>query len=126
MRAAQRSESPYPDDRVWLGKARQALAMAEGQERPDLKEAAAALGCDYAAFRRRFARLAGVPPARYRLQSQVDLARSLMMKRAGISNKELASACGFADAYHFSKQFKQVVGTSPKEYRSRWRRAAAR
>lgn len=118
MRVARRSQSPYPEDRLWLNQARRLLEVSEGQPRPELEVAAETLGCDYASFRRRFTQLAGVAPARYRLQSQIDLARSLIMRRLGISNKELASACGFADEYHFSKQFKHVMGRSPKAYRN--------
>ena len=114
MRAAHHSENYYPDDRLWLTQARRLLDACEGHERPNLQAAAKGLGCDYAAFRRRFTRLAGIAPRRYRLKSQVDLAKSLIARRSGMSNKELASACGFADEYHFSKQFKCVSGGSPR------------
>jgi len=117
MRAARRSETHYPEDQLWLARARKLLEVGEGQARPDLHAAARLLGCDYASFRRRFTQLAGMAPARYRLQSQISLARSLIVRNSMISNKELASACGFADEYHFSKQFKHIARISPREYR---------
>jgi len=117
MRQARRSAAAYPDERLWLNNARKLLEAREGQPRPCLALAADAMDCGYATFRRRFTQLAGIGPAQYRLQSQVHLARAMIMEHPLVGNKELASRCGFSDEYHFSKQFKLVVGLSPKAYR---------
>ena len=123
MRQARRSVAAYPDERLWLNQARKLLEVREGQLRPSLTAAADAMGCGYATFRRRFTALAGIGPAQYRLQSQVYLASSLIMAHPLIGNKALADRCGFSDEYHFSKQFKRVVGLSPTAYRVRAVRA---
>ena len=125
MRQARRSIAAYPDERLWLNQARKLLEAKEGVPRPSLKAAAEALDCGYHTFRRRFTQLAGIGPAQYRLQSQVNLARALIMDRPQLGNKVLARRCGFADEYHFSKQFKHVVGLSPSAYRIRAVRADA-
>ena len=77
------------------------------------------MDCGYATFRRRFTQLAGIGPAQYRLQSQVNLASSIIMDQPHIGNKSLADRCGFSDEYHFSKQFKRIAGMSPRDYRIR-------
>jgi AraC-like DNA-binding protein len=33
--------------------------------------------------------------------------------------KQIADDLGFCDVFHFSKAFKQVVGTTPSDYRRR-------
>jgi len=119
MRQAQRTVAAYPDERAWLSQARKLLEVREGQPKPSLSAAAAAMDCGYATFRRRFTQLAGIGPAQYRLQSQVNLASSIIMDQPHIGNKSLADRCGFSDEYHFSKQFKRIAGMSPRDYRIR-------
>jgi AraC-like DNA-binding protein len=117
MRQARRSGAAYPDERLWLNQARKLLEAKEGEVRPSLKAAADEMECGYNTFRRRFTQLAGIGPAQYRLQSQVHLASALIMDHPMVGNKTLADRCGFSDEYHFSKQFKRIVGLSPKQYR---------
>ncbi len=121
MRLARRLGSAYADDRVWLRQARKLLEASESRNRPDLQMVADELGCGYHSFRRRFTQLAGIGPAQYRLRSQIGLARAMMMQSPTIGNKELAAKCGFADEFHFSRQFKRVAGLSPSEYRQQCR-----
>jgi AraC-like DNA-binding protein len=40
-----------------------------------------------------------------------------LLSRTGMSIKEVASATGFANQYHFSNSFKSVYGVSPRRYR---------
>ena len=117
MRQARRSGAAYPDERQWLNRARKLLEVKEGEERPSLTAAAEMMDCGYHTFRRRFTQLAGIGPAQYRLQSQVHLASAMIMNHPMMGNKTLAQRCGFSDEYHFSKQFKRIVGLSPRDYR---------
>lgn len=117
MRQARRSPSAFNDDQVWLRQARRLLEVAQAKARPELEAVAEQMGCGYHTFRRRFALLAGVSPAQYRLQSQVSLAKALIMQSPATGNKQLALRCGFADEYHFSKQFKRIANMSPRDFR---------
>lgn len=121
MRQARRVGAVHADDRGWLAQARKLLEAREGHDRPDLNVASEAMGCAYHTFRRRFTQLAGIGPAQYRLQSQINLARALIVQHPSIANKELADRCGFADEYHFSKQFKHVTQIAPSEFRQQCR-----
>lgn len=112
-RAATMSEA----DRLWLEKARD-LLQRPADDGPRVPEAVAGeLGVSYAGFRKRFARLAGVPPARYRTRVAIDRACALL--QGGLSLKQIAQRCGFCDEFHFSRRFKQVLGISPREFRRR-------
>lgn len=121
MRLARRLGSAFADDRAWLRQARRLLEATESQCRPDLQAAAEAMACSYHTFRRRFTHLAGIGPAEYRLQSQINYARALIVQHPSLANKELAVKCGFGDEFHFSKQFKRVAKMSPSEFRDHCR-----
>ncbi len=41
-----------------------------------------------------------------------------MLEHTHLSNKEVAEALGFSDAFHFSRRFKQMTGTAPRAFRS--------
>jgi len=80
------------------------------------QEIAGQLHMSYENFRKRFARLAGMPPSQYRMRRVMERASELM-HRSHITLREVADECGFCNEFHFSRRFKQIVGLSPKEYR---------
>ncbi len=84
----------------------------------DLAGMARSLGCSYESFRKTFARVVGMPPARYRSARLVDKACELM-QRGRLKNKQIARELGFSDEYHFSRRFKQIMGLSPRQFRGR-------
>jgi AraC-like DNA-binding protein len=47
------------------------------------------------------------------------LSQSFLSTKGDRSIKQIADELGFCDVFHSSKAFKQVVGTTPSEYR--WR-----
>ncbi|MEI8196996.1 MAG: AraC family transcriptional regulator [Phycisphaerae bacterium] len=117
MVAAQRGARPG-EETQWLRRAQQLLQEGVPRNCADLEQVAAALDMSYEGFRKRFARLAGMPPARYRNQLLIDEACRLMQGRQ-MSIKRVARACGFCDEFHFSRSFKRVVGVTPSDFRRR-------
>lgn len=57
----------------------------------------------------------GIPPQQYRLKSRIENAKQLLSM--GHRCNEVADMLGYPDSYTFSHQFKQIAGTTPKQYR---------
>ena len=67
-------------------------------------------------FARMFRESFGLPPHQYVLARRLNCARELLrstLKPLG----EIALACGFASASHFTNRFRQALGGTPGEYR---------
>lgn len=114
---ASSGDGPEPDDdQLWLAQATALLAADLGNP-VSLAEVAASLGMSYDGFRKRFRRLAGVTPARYRSQRTLDRACELII--AGeLTDREIAARLGFAGESHFSHRFRQLVGSTPSAFRA--------
>jgi AraC-like DNA-binding protein/quercetin dioxygenase-like cupin family protein len=78
--------------------------------------APAAAGLSYERFRKIFRARTGHSPHDYRIRRRVDRAKALIHQER-LSNKQVAYALGYPDPFTFSKQFKQVVGVSPEQFR---------
>lgn len=65
-------------------------------------------------FRKRFSSELDIPPLGYLQFLKMERAKTLL--RAGMNVKQTGAEIGMPDPYHFSKQFKQVVGLSPTAY----------
>jgi AraC family transcriptional regulator, arabinose operon regulatory protein len=66
-----------------------------------------------AQFTRRFSAYTGLPPARYVVQARIERARQLLAETdATVTN--IAITLGYKDIAHFSRQFKQYTGRSPR------------
>jgi AraC-like DNA-binding protein len=65
-----------------------------------------------AVFRQHF----GLSPHQYLLRLRIEHAQSLLTT-TDLPLRDIAESCGFADAHHFSKAFKRIVGVSPGAYR---------
>jgi transcriptional regulator GlxA family with amidase domain len=65
----------------------------------------------------------GVSPGRYLRDFRLDRAR-LLLETTFLSIKEVMAAVGFNDPSHFSRDFQQAFGTSPREWRKRVGRPA--
>lgn len=57
----------------------------------------------------------GLSPIEYHLHKRIAYACALIQKR-GLSIAEVAEATGFADPNYFSRQFRKVMDTTPKDY----------
>ncbi len=65
-----------------------------------------------------FKRSAGMTPHQYLTQVRVHSARALLTAGAGSrSLADVAAAVGFADQSHLTRQFKRVLGVTPKQLR---------
>jgi AraC-like DNA-binding protein len=105
-------------ERAWLDEAYRLIEPQTSPAPPDWHAVAGKLGLSYEGFRKRFARLTGVPPAKHRANRTMD--RACEMLRQGLSVAEVAQRCGFYDAFHFSRQFKKSLGVTPRDYRQRF------
>ena len=93
-------------------------AMVHGEEAPRLTSARLAarlrLTPDY--FARLFRRTYGVSPRAWIVRERIKLAAvRLLESQLGIG--EVADEFGYRDIFFFSRQFKQVMGRSPRSYR---------
>lgn len=121
FRTAWRSPGPLHQPVVpdWLEPV--CAQLEDADKVPDWPRLAAAAGLSYERFRKRFAELKGVPPARYRLLRLVDQA-CLLLTKDERPLRAIAAQLGFCDEFHFSKVFKQRTGLSPSAYRQQMRR----
>ncbi len=78
---------------------------------------AARFGASPGHFLRLFRRQTGETPARYYSRQQIRRACALLAD-SRLRIKEVAAQVGFADPYHFSRVFRQVVGASPRAWRA--------
>jgi AraC-like DNA-binding protein len=89
------------------------------------QDAADAMGVSLRTLERIFARHVGVSPKwiirRYRLHEAAEQLREGKESLAGI-----AAALGYADQAHFAREFKQVIGATPKEFAERYRPTESR
>lgn len=66
-----------------------------------------------------FKKAMGMSPHQYLVQVRVNSARALLAAGAGRrSLAEVAAAVGFADQSHLTRQFKRVLGLTPKQLRA--------
>jgi AraC-like DNA-binding protein len=113
------SRSPaYQRDAQWVSRA---CALLESDLESVLDPAALArqFGLSYESFRKRFTRMVGQSPSRYRTGRLIGRACELMQK-GKLSDKEIARALRFCDEFYFSRRFKQVMGQSPRQFRQRF------
>jgi Transcriptional regulator containing an amidase domain and an AraC-type DNA-binding HTH domain len=68
-------------------------------------------------FARMFRQSTGLAPHQYVMQRRMDSARQLVQHSA-LPLTEIALACGFSSASHFSNRFKRVVGMTPSQLRT--------
>ena len=50
------------------------------------------------------------------ISSRIERAKSLLML-TDLTARQIAVACGYENETHFSRQFRQITGKTPGEYR---------
>jgi len=81
-----------------------------------LAELAASTGLSQWHFSRAFKGSTGMAPYRWQLGARIRRAQSLLVDTQA-SLEQVAEATGFADAVHFGKTFRKIVGTTPAAWR---------
>ena len=66
-------------------------------------------------FRKRFVSEVGMPPLAYVLHCKMERAKELL-REEGHTVRQAGIEVGMQDPYHFSKQFKNIVGISPSAF----------
>jgi AraC family transcriptional regulator len=84
----------------------------------DLAALAAEAGCSSWHFCTRFRHLFGLSPMALRRRRRLEHA-ALLLGDLERSVAEVAEACGFEDAFYFSRAFRQHHGCSPRDWRRR-------
>lgn len=74
---------------------------------------------NYKMLERRFKAHSGKSPQQYIADLRFERAEDLL-KNTMLTIEEVSAAVGFADKFHFSKQFKKGKGMSPGEYRKKY------
>jgi AraC-like DNA-binding protein len=82
----------------------------------DMEQVARRFGFGYERFRKLFAEETGASPARYRILRRIDHAKTMLLE-GHLPVKLIAEKLGYCDVYFFARQFKQVTGRTPHEFR---------
>lgn len=99
-----------------IAKVVDALRANAYQDNYSLAEMAAISRMPMETFRKRFVAEVGMPPLSYVLHCKMERAKELLRDQ-NYSVREAGAEVGMQDPYHFSKQFKHIVGISPSEFR---------
>jgi AraC-like DNA-binding protein len=92
------------------------LMTASLREPVRMQKIACGLGVSYPTLHRHFQAETGLSPKQY--LEQVRLARAAeLLSASRLSIKEIAAMLGYSSAFHFSRHFKMVRGTSPSIWR---------
>jgi len=105
----------YQNESQWLDRV-SGLIEANLAGPVDWENLAHHVGLSAESFRKRFTRLAGQPPARYRMGRLMDRACELMQNRS-LKDRQIAESLGFCDEFYFSRRFKSITGQSPRQFR---------
>jgi AraC family transcriptional regulator len=90
-------------------------------DRVDLAQLAQLVGLSTSHFSRAFKASTGVAPYRWQLNARIRRAQAQLIN-TDASLDQVAEANGFADAVHFGRRFRQLIGAAP----ATWRRANKR
>ena len=105
----------HPVETDWLAKACYLLTSSN----LSVKEIASRVAMSYESFRKRFAQQEGMSALTYRKKSKAHEA-AIGLLSSSMTISQIAEGFGYYDESHFSRQFKQLYGRSPKEYRKQY------
>lgn len=90
-------------------------AQAHYKEPLTVQQLAGISGYSVSHFSRAFSKAYGISPLTYINDLRIARAKT-MLREELFTLAEIAEACGFANAYYFSRVFKQSVGVPPGKY----------
>lgn len=105
---------PAPD-RGAVERARRFI-LDRAETAPGMAELETVSGLDRWRLSRDFRQVLGTSPYRYWQMARLDRARALVEN--GHALADTAYACGFADQAHFTRQFRQAYGLSPRRWQT--------
>lgn len=94
------------------------LLMESCTSNAPLEEISDTLGVSYSYLRRSFRSETGMSMKEFQLSIRIQRAQDLL-DNSEMSVKEIAGRLGFSSAFHFSSQFRKLVGHPPSEWRTR-------
>ncbi len=96
----------------------------ENVSNPDFKisQISEYIGYNIDYIRRNFVKTTGKTPHEYLFSLRFSLAKKLLLQETYISVENVATRCGFADAFYFSTTFKKETGLTPTAYRNKNKR----
>lgn len=106
-------------DQNFLLKLDEAITAQIRKDAVNIDDLASLLCMSASQLRRKTLSLTGEKVTAYILRIRMGLARKYLAENSDMSISEIASRCGFYDAAHFSKQFKQFYQMNPTQYRRR-------
>lgn len=98
-----------------IAKVVDALRSNQYKDNYSLAEMAAISRMPMETFRKRFVSEVGMPPLSYVLHCKMERAKELLRDQE-LSVRQAGAEVGMQDPYHFSKQFKHIVGISPSAF----------
>lgn len=107
-----------------IAKVVDALRASHYRENFSLSDMAAISRMPMETFRKRFVAEVGMPPLGYLLYCKMERAKELLQQHYSV--KQAGVEVGMVDPYHFSKQFKNIVGMSPSAYAKQAKRNEGR
>ncbi len=85
----------------------------------EIKELAALVHLSISQFERRFRKVFQISPLKHIMNVRIRAA-SLMLTSTNDTIASIALDCGFYDHPHFTRNFRKIMGVSPKEYRKQY------
>lgn len=85
----------------------------------EIKELAALVHLSVSQFERRFRKVFQISPLKHIMNVRIRAA-SLRLTTTNDTIAAIALDCGFYDHSHFTRNFRKIMGTSPKEYRKEY------
>lgn len=97
------------------------LLMERCTENQPVEAIAEELNVSYSYLRRSFRAATGRSMKEFQLSVRIQRAKD-MLDNSELSVKEIAGRLGFSSAFHFSNQFRKIVGRPPSDWRARLQR----
>ena len=85
----------------------------------EVRELAALLHLSVSQFERRFRKVFQISPLKHIMNVRIRAA-SLLLTTTNDTISSIALDCGFYDHSHFTRNFRKIMGVSPKEYRKQY------